>query len=129
MLIHVVRKRRLTETSGASVESPVQLISGTAVPCLAPDVNTVASFNGVILSQRLASTRTKGHVFSIPAKGRTPKRARKASESRAFFGMMPADAASGSLDVGKSTLLQAVNTSLATKAEEEMSDFERDYPW
>ena len=43
--------------------------------------------------------------------------------------MMPAYAARRDLEATWPVLLKAVNTPLGRKAEEEMSDFEREYPW
>jgi len=83
-------------------------------------MNTVARYDPTIF-YHLASA-------SSP-KRRASKRARKASDSRANFAMMPANAVLRDLEIGGSALLQAVNTPLAAKAEEGMSEFEREYPW
>ena len=120
MATRVTTKIYVTRTGGAPVQSAARLISGTAVPCLTPAVNTVAPFDPTIFFS-LAST--------TPPKKRTSKRARKASADRANFAMMPAYAARRELQFSESALLHAVNTPLETKAEEAMSEFERVYPW
>ena len=51
------------------------------------------------------------------------KRARRASEMKQKFDMMPAYSGR------QFALPRAVRSSLAAKAEEEMSEFEQDYPW
>jgi hypothetical protein len=117
--IRILKKTHPFHTSGAYVQSPTQLISGTAVPSLAPDVNTATFFDGIVVSRIFAS--------EAPARKRGSRREKKVSESRANFDMMPADAVRQA--VTQPITLRAVNTPLATKAQEEMSDFERDYPW
>lgn len=121
MPVYIVRKSHPKHTSGASVESPAQLISGTAVPCLTPDMSTATPFDGTIVTWSLG--------FAIPAKKRSSRRERKVSEARASFAMIPAYSTRHELKKAEPSLLQAVNTPLATKAKEEMSDFEREYPW
>jgi hypothetical protein len=120
MLMRIMTRIHPMRTGGAPVESPARLISGTAVPCLAPEMNTVARFDPTIFFSLASAT--------LPTR-RTPKRQRKASDNRAKFAMMPAYAACCGLPSGESNSLRAVNTPLARKAEEEMSELERDYPW
>ena len=109
-----------TRTSGAPLESPARLISGTAVPCLTPEMNTVARYDPTIFFH-LASTTSP--------KRRGSRRAKRLSDNRANFAMMPAYAVRRDSGFNGPALPQAVNTSLAAKAGEEMSEFERDYPW
>lgn len=133
VLIRILRKIHPQHTSGAQVQSPAQLISGTAVPSLTADVNTAGVFSreSIIVSQIFAfADKTKGKTGRVVvAKGRGSKRAKKVSGTCTNFGMMPAYAAGPQSTPTEPVLLRAVNTSLATKADEEMSDFEREYPW
>lgn len=133
VLVRILKKTHPQHTGGAYIQSPARLISGTAVPALTADVSTAGVFSreSIIVSWIFASAdRTKrGTGRIVVAKARGSKRARKASESRKNFGMMPAYAAAPKADSTKPVLLRAVNTSLATKVQEEMSEFEREYPW
>jgi len=119
--VRILKKSQPYFTAGAYASSPAQLISGTAVPSLMLDVNTATPLDGIVVTQILAS--------SIPAKKRHSRQSKKASESRSNFDMMPAYAAREQVEPRQAMLLRGVNTPLATKAQEEMSDFEREYPW
>lgn len=121
MPVLIIRKSHPKHTSGACVQSPARLISGTTVPCLTPDMSTATPVDGIIVTWSLGS--------AIPAKRRSSRRAKRVSEIRANFAMLPAYPARHELQAAGSILPQAVNTPLARKAKEEMSDFEREYPW
>lgn len=122
--VRVLRKTHPMHTSGATVKSPAALISGTAVPSLAPDVNTATLFDGVVVT--VFGTRTFASV--TPVKKRSSRRDKKNRASRVNFDMMPAYALERPA-ASAPVLLRTANTPLATKAQEEMSDFEREYPW
>jgi hypothetical protein len=57
------------------------------------------------------------------------KRAKKVAETRPNFDMMPANASRRHLEPITTKLFRTVNTPLERKAQEKMSDFEREYPW
>ncbi len=116
----ILRKTHPQYTAGASVLAPTYLTSASAaVAWVGAEMNTAALFDSIIVSKKLAS--------ASPAKRRSRRSRSKGFETRVSFDMMPAYAArpQGTQDVS----LQSVNTPLAAKAKEEMSDFEREYPW
>lgn len=124
--IRIFKNTQPSHTSGADVKSPARLISGTAVPALAPEMNTAALFSGLTISV--------GHIFDsshepetktrVPVvKRKRSKRSRKMSQERRSYDMLPVYRDPEAL------LPQGLNTSLAVKANEEMSEFERKYPW
>ena len=119
--IRIIKKTHPLHTGGAVAKSPIQLISGTAVPALMLDVNTATLFDGIIVSQIAVS--------AVPATKRRSRRDKRVFENRVNFDMIPAYAVRQQAGHADSLLLRAVNTPLAKKAEEEMSDFEREYPW
>jgi len=118
--VRIVRKSHPSYTDGPSMQSLTYCTSGAATaPWVTSEMNTAALFDSIILSERLAS--------ASPTKKRSRRRVRsQASETRQNFDMMPAYAIRQSAEP---ILLRAVNTPLAAKAQEEMSDFEREYPW
>jgi hypothetical protein len=122
--VRILRKTHPMHTNGASVKSPAELISGTAVPSLAPDVNTAALFDGIVVS--ILGARSFASITHV--KTRSSKRNKKARANRTKFDMMPAYAVPRQAEEPP-LLLRTANTPLSTKAQEEMSDFEREYPW
>lgn len=126
MSVHVrfLRKTHPLHTSGAQAKSPTQLISGTAVPSLTADVNTATLFDGIAVT--IFGAQSFATVTQVTT--RSSKRVKKARENRANFDMMPAYPARQQAAAAP-LLLRTANTPLATKAHEEMSDFEREYPW
>ena len=127
--LSVLKSTNLHSTGGAHVQSPVTLISGTAVPALSAYVNTAILFGGVTITPKqildFTQNRKEARV-RVVERGRRSRRAKRASETRPNFDMMPASPEWLPSSTG---LLRAVRTPLATKAQEEMSDFEREYPW
>jgi hypothetical protein len=122
--VRVLRKSHPMHTGGASVKSPAQLISGTAVPSIAPDVNTAALFDGIVVT--IVGARSLASV--TPVRTRSSRRDKKTRANRINFDMMPAYAVQQQA-AAVPLLPRTANTPLATKAQEEMSDFEREYPW
>jgi hypothetical protein len=116
-------------TAEPQINAPVVLISGTAVPAMGPEVNTAVFFHGIsiTLNQIIepSENRKVANVHVFP-KRRRSKRAKRTSETRLDFGMM---APYSNWLPNPAPLPRAVRTPLATKAQEEMSDFEREYPW
>lgn len=118
--VRILKKTHPQYTGGPTVQSPTYYTSGAAaVPWVSCEMNTASLFDSIIVSERLAS--------ASPAKKRSRRTRSEASETRQSFDMMPAYATRQRS--AESILLRAVNTPLAAKAQEEMSDFERDYPW
>ena len=121
MRVWVVRNSQAQLTSGTVAQSPGLLISGTAVPCLITHLNTALPLDGIEI--------TLAPAFAVRATKPSSKRTKRVSERRANFDMMPASACRRYMDSAKDILLRTVNTPLGRKAEEEMSEFEREYPW
>ena len=121
--VSVLRKTHPMHTSGANVKSPAQLISGTAVPSLAPDVNTATPFDGLVVT--VIGARSFASVTRVSR--RASRRDKKARANRTNFDMMPAYAIQQV--AAAPLLLRTANTPLKAKAQEEMSDFEQEYPW
>jgi hypothetical protein len=107
---------RSQSTSGASREYPGWLISWTALPYL-QDVNTAPPFAGIVTFSYTAVEKPKS------------KHAKKAAEARRNFDMMPASASGRHKKPIAADSFRTMNTPLERKAQEEMSDFEREYPW
>ena len=116
MRVFIMSPSRSQNTTDASRQSAAWLISWTAFPSLS-DVNTAPPFAGIL---------TFG--FTAEDKQRS-KRAKKAANTRPNFDMMPANVARRHLEPTATKFLRTVNTPLERKAQEEMSDFEREYPW
>lgn len=130
--IRQFKSTRAGQTSGAHTASPAKLISGTAVHALRPDVNTAAMFSG--------QTFTIGRIFAEaeerPGRVREPitKRRRKKKQAASAkqetnFGMLPGFVLSIPKSESPAVEMRAVNTPLQTKAQEELSEFDRIYPW
>jgi len=128
--IRILKGTNPSHTSGANFSSPGNLISGTAVPALSAQINTAAQFSGDIITvgRIFGSTQKRARMLEPVAKNSSSRRKKKMFETRAQFDMMPAysERQPGST---QSVPLRAVNTPLSAKAVEEMSDFERKYPW
>lgn len=128
--IRIIKKTYCQPTDGAQVQSPATLISGTAAPALAPSVNTAALFgcdiitvSGIAGFEKKPESRS-GHI--IVTKRHSSKRSKIHSETQQNFGMMPAYSESLPSSV---SLPRTAHTPLTTKAQEELSEFEREYPW
>jgi hypothetical protein len=128
IFVRILRKANPYGTGGADVKSPANVISGTAAPALGPDVNTAPLFarDDITLIPRFSIAK----IHSQPASGLVRKRKRGASkEQKTKFDMMPVYSELERQGARTTVSLRTARTSLAAKAEEEMSEFEREYPW
>ncbi len=122
--IRILKSTRLSQTAGAAASSPAKLISGTAVPTLGFDVNTTALFSRDVVTVGRLLDPTKGVVTVNKSKKGVRKHGKSVVQSRRKFEMMPAYSG-----VQQGLEMRPANTPLRAKAQEDMSDFEREYPW
>jgi hypothetical protein len=134
--IRILKSTHPSHTSGASSTSPAKLVSGTAVPALAPEVNTAATMAGntISLGQIFDPGRRtwSGRLYAPVAKKKHAKKkhsGRRQQAARLAFDMMPAYSEQSPAPTVAYAVPASVNTPLSLKAEEELSEFEREYPW
>jgi hypothetical protein len=131
MRIRILRRTGPLLTAGAHVGSVSRLISGTAVPALRYDVNTAEPFLGeTLIIQRIFAEAEKPAPAKVGVR-KTDKRAQKAAQAQVEYGMIPAFIPTESQSQSRSEPLAMcpVHTPLRTKAEEDMGELEREYPW
>ncbi|HEV2113970.1 MAG TPA: hypothetical protein VGR50_07450 [Terriglobales bacterium] len=132
MRIRILQRTIPSHTSGAQATSVTQLISGTAVPALRSDVNTAEPFLGETLTiRRIFAEAEKPVPPRAKAGKRIDKRAERAAQAQVDYGMIPAfiQKESPSKPPSEAVKMRSAHTPLKTKAEEELGELEREYPW
>jgi len=143
LYVRKILKNHPQQTAGASLVSPTQLVSGTAAVVFVPDTNTASSFPGGLISISLRfgvkpADFVAGRREAVVAKksSRKPKRDETGSTANAAqpAHMMPAFAARAHQQKSSTFMdflreMNSVNTPIRAKADEEMSELEREYPW